>query len=197
MFKGVAFILFAYMFGSIPTGVILSRYWAKVDVTKRGSGNIGATNVYRTVGKGLGALTLLGDVIKGVIPVAVAVWLFKSQTWISLTALSAFMGHLYPVFLRFRGGKGVATAVGVCIPIVPWALLVAFPIFAGVVYKWGYVSLGSIVAAGSLPIWIALFSYSEIYIVMSVIIAGLIIYKHQDNIRRLMKGEEDRTGKGE
>lgn len=188
--KGIVLIFFAYIFGSIPTGVILSRYWAKIDIAKEGSGNIGATNVYRILGKRFGVLTLLGDVLKGLIPVAIAIWLFNSQVWIGLTALSAFIGHLYPIFLKFKGGKGVATALGVFVIIVPWAILLTFLIFAGTVYRWRYVSLGSMVAAGSLPIWIALLPYSKIYIITSVIVASLIIYKHHENLQRLIKGEE-------
>ena len=189
---GVVLVFFAYILGSIPTGVILSRYYARIDITKEGSGNTGATNVYRTLGKGLGALTLVGDITKGLIPVIFAVWLINSPVWTSLVAVSAFMGHLYPIFLKFKGGKGVATGLGVFIVLVPWALLITLLIFVGIVYKWRYVSLGSIVAAGSLPISIALLSNTKIYAVPSLIIAGFIIYKHQDNIRLLLKGEESR-----
>ena len=190
--KDIVFILLAYLFGSIPTGVILSRYYAKIDIRKEGSGNIGATNVYRTLGKKLGALTLLGDVLKGLIPVAIAVLLFKSQVWIGLTILSAFTGHVYPIFLKFKGGKGVATALGVFILIVPWAVLIAFLIFILTVYKSRYISLGSMMATGSLPIWITLLSYSNFYVIPSIITAGLITYKHKDNIQRLIDGEESR-----
>ena len=185
IFQGIALLLFAYLFGSIPTGVILSKSWGKIDIRKQGSGNIGATNVYRTLGKKLGVLTLLGDVLKGMIPVAAALWLLRSEGWISLTILSAFTGHIYPVFLKFRGGKGVATALGTFVLISPWAILLSFLVFAVVIYKWRYVSLASITASITLPIWIALFSYSKTYIISGVIVAILIVYKHQDNIKRL------------
>ena len=192
--ESTALILFAYLLGSIPTGVILSKYWGKVDIRKEGSGNIGATNVYRTLGKTVGALTLLGDVLKGLIPVAIAIWLFQSEFVTSLTVLCAFIGHIYPIFLKFNGGKGIATALGVFVLIVPWAILISFLTFAGTVYKWRYVSLGSMVAGGSLPLWIVLFSYSTTYLITSIVVAALIIFKHNDNIQRLIKGEESRVG---
>jgi len=191
---GIALVVFAYLFGSIPTGVILSRHFGKTDIRKEGSGNIGATNVYRTLGKTLGALTLLGDILKGMIPVIIAIWLLKSEGWIGVTALSAFIGHIYPVFLKFKGGKGIATTLGVFVIIVPWAILLAFLAFAGTLYKWRYVSLGSMVASGSLPIWIILLSYSNIYAIYSIIIACLVVYRHKENIQRLIKGEESKMG---
>lgn len=189
---GIALVVFAYLFGSIPTGVILSRHFGKTDIRKEGSGNIGATNVYRTLGKTLGVLTLLGDILKGMIPVIIAIWLLKSEGWIGLTAFSAFIGHIYPIFLKFKGGKGIATTLGVFIIIVPWAILLAFLAFAGTLYKWRYVSLGSIVAAGSLPIWIIVLSYSSIYAIYSIIIACLVVYRHKENIQRLIRKEESR-----
>lgn len=192
IFLGISIVVFAYLFGSIPTGVILSSHWAKIDIRKEGSGNIGATNVYRTLGKTLGIVTLLGDVLKGMIPVIIAIWLFKSEGWIGLTALAAFIGHIYPVFLKFKGGKGIATALGVFLIIVPWAILLAFFVFAGTLYKWKYVSLGSMVAVVSLPIWIILLSYSNIYAIYSSIIACLVVYRHKENIQRLIRKEESR-----
>jgi glycerol-3-phosphate acyltransferase PlsY len=189
---GIPLVVFAYLFGSIPTGVILSRHFGKIDIRKEGSGNIGATNVYRTLGKTLGVLTLLGDVLKGMIPVIIAIWLLKSEGWIGLTALSAFIGHIYPAFLKFRGGKGIATALGAFVIIVPWAILLAFLAFAATVYKWRYVSLGSMVAIGSLPIWVIVLSYSSIYAIYSIIIACLVVYRHKENIQRLIRKKESR-----
>jgi len=189
---GIPLVVFAYLFGSIPTGVMLSRQFGKIDIRKEGSGNIGATNVYRTLGKKLGVLTLLGDVLKGMIPVITAIWLLKSEVWIGLTALSAFIGHICPVFLKFKGGKGIATALGVFVFIVPGAILLAFLAFAGALYKWRYVSLSSMVAVVSLPIWIILLSYSNIYAICSIIIACLVVYRHKENIQRLIKKEESR-----
>ena len=191
---GIVLIVCAYILGSIPTGVILSKYWGKIDIREEGSGNIGATNVYRTLGKTVGALTLLGDVFKGLLPVCFALWLLESELLVGLTALSAFIGHIYPVFLKFKGGKGIATALGVFVLIVPWAILISFLTFAGTVYKWRYVSLGSMVAGGSLPVWIILFAYSTTYLVISIVVAALIIFKHNDNIHRLIRGEESRIG---
>ena len=189
---GLVLIFIAYFLGSIPTGLILSSYLGKIDIRKEGSGNIGATNVYRTLGKSLGALTLLGDVLKGLIPVVIAIWLLKSEIWIGLTLLCAFLGHTYSIFLKFKGGKGVATALGIFVIIVPWAVLISFLVFAGTLYKWRYVSLSSITATGSLPLWIFLLPYSRVYFIFSIIVAGLVILKHQDNIKNLINGEESR-----
>lgn len=189
---GIFIIVFAYFFGSIPTGVILSKQFGKIDIRDKGSGNIGATNVYRTLGKTLGVLTLLGDALKGMIPVIIAIWILKSEVWIGLTALSAFIGHIYPVFLKFKGGKGIATALGVFVIIVPWAILLAFFVFAGILYKWRYVSLSSMISAASLPIWIILLSYSNIYFFFSIIVASLVVYRHKENIQRLIRNEESR-----
>jgi len=163
-----------------------------VDPRKEGSRNIGATNIFRTTGKILGGLTLLGDCLKGLIPVLLALWLMKSDIWIGLIAISAFAGHLFPVFLKFKGGKGVATALGVYLGIAPLAVLIDAGIFFGVVLKWRFISLGSLTAAALMPILIAVLTKSKPYVIASLIIAGLIYYRHHENIRRLLAGSENR-----
>ena len=165
-----------------------------------GSRNIGATNVFRTAGKILGILTLAGDVLKGAIPVGIAIrwglidqWGITADQWIAIVALSPFLGHIFPIFLGFKGGKGVATAVGVYLPISPTAVLIEIFLFLGIVWKWRFVSLGSIVCATTIPILIAFFrSGSQAYFIISVIIAGLILYRHQSNISRLLQGTENK-----
>ena len=117
-------ILIAYLCGSIPTGLILSRIIAGVDVRKYGSHNIGATNVYRILGKKLGGLTLLGDVLKGFLPVYLVYKITGSETWTSIAALATFLGHLYPVYLKFSGGKGVATALGAFLFLSPQIIVI-------------------------------------------------------------------------
>jgi glycerol-3-phosphate acyltransferase PlsY len=191
--------LVAYLIGSIPIGVILSKRYGKVDIQKEGSGNIGATNVYRTLGKKLGILTLLGDVLKGLIPVLISFWLLEKEDthkeiWISLTALMVVIGHCYPLFLRFKGGKGVATALGAFLAIDPRVVPVALIIFALTFYKWRYVSLGSLLAAGSMPVLVALTSGSKIYIILALTIVLLIFYRHRENIIRLREGKEKKIG---
>ena len=191
--------LFAYLIGSIPTGAILSKCYANVDIQKAGSRNIGATNVYRVLGKKLGILTFLGDILKGVIPVFVSFWLSEKEgipqeILISLTALMAFIGHCYPIFLKFKGGKGVATGLGTFLAIDPWVIPFVLIIFVLVVYKWKYISMGSLAAAGSMPFFVAFSPVSKVYMVVAVVIALLIFYRHRENITRLREGKEKKMG---
>ncbi|MDI7258953.1 MAG: glycerol-3-phosphate 1-O-acyltransferase PlsY [Thermodesulfobacteriota bacterium] len=195
---GIFIALFGYLLGSIPTGLLLTRLFSRVDPRKEGSKNIGATNVFRTAGKTLGILTLAGDLLKGMIPVVIALrwglgdqWGLTSDQWIAIAGLSPFLGHVFPIFLGFKGGKGVATAVGVYLPISPTAVLIEIFLFTGMVWRWRYISLGSITCATTIPILIAFFtSDSQAYFIMSVIIAALILYRHQSNISRLLQGTE-------
>ena len=189
---GIGLIILGYLAGSIPTGLILSKAFSDIDPRREGSRNIGATNILRTAGKKLGALTLIGDCLKGLIPVLHALWLMKSEVWVCLVALGAFAGHLFPVFLKFKGGKGVATALGIYLGIAPLAVLIDAVIFFGVVLKWRYISLGSLTAAALMPILIAILTGSKFYLDASLIIAGLIYYRHHGNIQRLLAGSENR-----
>ena len=190
---GIFIALFGYLLGSVPTGFLLAKFFSKVDPRKMGSKNIGATNIFRTAGKGLGILTLVGDVLKGIIPIGIAIQLSVSDLWLAGVGLSTFLGHIFPIFLGFRGGKGVATALGVYLVISPIAVLMEFLFFAGLVWKWRYISLGSICCATTIPILIAFFrSDSQAYFILSVIIAALILYRHQENIVRLLQGTENK-----
>jgi glycerol-3-phosphate acyltransferase PlsY len=190
--EGIGFVVFGYLAGSIPTGLLLATAFSGVDPRKEGSRNIGATNILRTAGKTLGVLTLAGDCLKGLIPVLIGLWLLKSDIWVCLIALAAFTGHLFPIYLKFKGGKGVATALGIYLGIAPLAVLIDAGIFFGVVLKWRYVSLGSLTAATAMPILIAILTKSIPYVIASLIVAGLIYYRHQENIRRLLSGSENR-----
>jgi glycerol-3-phosphate acyltransferase PlsY len=190
---GLFIALFGYLLGSVPTGFLLAKFFSKVDPRKMGSKNIGATNIFRTAGKTLGILTLVGDVLKGMIPIGIAIQLNVSDLWLAGVGLSTFLGHVFPIFLGFRGGKGVATALGVYVVISPIAVLMEFLLFAGLVWKWRYISLGSICCATTIPILIAFFrSDSQAYFILSVIIAALILYRHQENIVRLLQGTENK-----
>ena len=185
--------LFGYLLGSVPTGLLLAKLFSKVDPRKVGSKNIGATNIFRTAGKGLGILTLVGDVLKGMIPIGIAIQLNVSDLWLAGVGLSTFLGHVFPIFLGFRGGKGVATALGVYLVVSPIAVFIEFLLFAGLVWKWRYISLGSITCALTIPIFIAFFrSDSQAYFILSVIIAALILYRHRENIVRLLQGTENK-----
>ena len=190
---GIFIALFGYLLGSVPTGLILTKLFSKVDPRKIGSKNIGATNIFRTAGKALGILTLVGDLLKGAAPVVIAIQWGESDLWIAISGLSPFLGHIFPIFLGFKGGKGVATALGVYLVISPIAVLIEFLIFAGIVWKWRFISLGSIICATTIPILIAYFrSDSQAYFIVSVMIAALILYRHQSNISRLLQGTENK-----
>lgn len=186
-------VLGSYLIGSIPFGLVLGKV-AGVDVRAAGSGNIGATNVARLVGKKLGGLTLVCDALKAILPMLVAAWLLEHgsqrELWVALCGGAAFLGHLYPLYLRFRGGKGVATALGIFLYLAPVAAGIDLLIFVGVVYNWGYVSLGSLTAALMLPglVWLLTGSLSNS--VLALAIGVLIWVKHWDNIVRLMQHEE-------
>ena len=186
-------VLFAYLLGSVSTGYILGSV-AGVDVRKAGSGNVGATNVARVVGKRYGILTLVADIAKGFVPVIVALNLGLTSTATAFVGIAAFLGHLYPVFLRFQGGKGVATALGVFLGLAPWATLILMVIFALVLLATRVVSLSSMVAAGCAPIVFWLFFHSPILTGMSLFIAVMIVLRHRGNIQRLLSGTEPRLG---
>ena len=185
------FILLAYLLGSIPTGLLLGKAFG-VDIRTTGSGNIGATNVYRTMGKKLGILTLVGDCLKGLIPVLLARYYGLPDMWVDILGLAAFLGHVYTIFLGFKGGKGVATALGVFLGVAPLAVLCAIFIFAVVLWHWRYVSLASICAALAMPVFVAMLDQNVLIIAMTAIISTIVIHKHHDNIQRLRNGTENK-----
>jgi acyl phosphate:glycerol-3-phosphate acyltransferase len=191
MLMEIMLVIAAYLLGSVPTGLLLGKVCG-VDIRTTGSGNIGATNVYRTLGRKVGVLTLLGDCLKGLIPVLAARWLGLPDIWVAATGFAAFFGHVYTVFLGFKGGKGVATALGVFLGTSPLALLFAVVVFAIVIGKWRYVSLASIAAAAAMPLIVAGFDRRPLIILMTLLIAGLVIWKHRENIGRLKAGTENR-----
>jgi glycerol-3-phosphate acyltransferase PlsY len=184
-----AMIGLAYLMGSIPTGFILGA-WAGVDVRKSGSGNVGATNVARVVGKRQGIYTLIADAAKGFLPVLIALQLGFSTTVVAFVAVAAFLGHLFPVFLKFKGGKGVATALGVFLALAPWASLVLVLLFVLVVLVSRIVSLSSMIAAAAAPAVFWYFSYSAAVIGTSAFLALMILVRHRSNIQRLIAGTE-------
>jgi len=185
--------IISYLLGSIPTGYIVGIL-AGIDIRKVGSGNVGATNVVRTVGKTKGLLTLTADVAKGFIPVFVALRFGLSYTAVALVGVAAFLGHLYPLFLKFQGGKGVATALGVLLALAPMATLVLVAVFGVVVFFSRIASVSSIAAAVAAPITLWSFSYPPTIVAMSVFLAVMIILRHRGNIRRLFAGTEPRFG---
>lgn len=186
-------ILGAYLIGAIPTGVILTRLVGGEDIRNAGSGNIGATNVYRVAGRKMGVITLIGDCLKGGIPLLIAQHGFGlTETGIALVALAAFIGHCYPVYLGFKGGKGVATALGIFLVLSPWSVLVMLGIFGLILWKWRFISLASISAAATVPLLVFMFENSVPQFVATFIIAVLVIWKHSANIARLRSGTENK-----
>jgi glycerol-3-phosphate acyltransferase PlsY len=189
-------LLAAYFLGSIPFGVFLAKLLGGSDVRKAGSGNIGAANVARVVGPLAGILTLLFDTAKGAAAVRLAArFTHESAAWMMLAALAALVGHCFPVWLKFKGGKGVATALGVFLALCPLAALAALLLFALVVACWRYVSLGSISAAAAMPLlmyflWAPHRAPPLIIAFGSLAAALLVVYKHGANIQRLVQGEE-------
>lgn len=194
------FIIIAYLMGSIPTGLVLAKVTGGGDIRKSGSGNIGATNVTRLLGRRLGAFTLVGDVLKAVIPMLAAhLFLIKSGTGLSgreldsvvtLCGGAAFLGHLFPIYLNFKGGKGVATALGVFIVLEPLAVLISLFLFIAVVYFSGFVSVGSLLVSALLTTWIWLLGGSPYHVFLALFVCVLIWIKHADNIKRLLAGTE-------
>jgi glycerol-3-phosphate acyltransferase PlsY len=188
--------LAAYLLGSIPFGVLLTKMLGRGDVRKSGSGNIGAANVVRVAGPAAGILTLVLDAAKGAAAVLLAErYTNGSATWMTLAALAALVGHCFPVWLRFKGGKGVATALGVFTVLSPLAALAALTLFVLVVAYWRYVSLGSIFAAAAMPMLIY-FLWAPPHAPPLIVTAGtfaasaLIVWKHEANVQRLVQGGE-------
>ena len=183
----------AYLIGAIPFGFLLVKWNTGADVRAAGSGNIGATNVLRTAGRAAGVATLLLDIGKGYL----AVWLAErlahgNPWWTSAAALTVMAGHAYPVFLRFRGGKAVASFVGAFLRLTPLPLIAVLVVFLMVVAWTRYISMGSIVGAATFPLGVWLISQPPWPVVAaSVIAGGFIIYRHSSNIRRLHSGTEN------
>lgn len=184
-------VLLAYLLGSIPFGLLLARLKGH-DIRKTGSGNIGATNVVRIAGKGLGIATLAADVLKGYIPVLVALHYNLPPIAIALIGFALFAGHLFPVYLGFRGGKGVATALGVFLALKPLVILLCVGLFIPILLVSRYVSLGSLVCVALVPALLLLFGTPHVYIYLSLVVVCLIFVKHAGNIKRLRAGTESR-----
>jgi glycerol-3-phosphate acyltransferase PlsY len=188
----------AYLLGSIPFGLLFAKLFGGADVRQAGSGNIGATNVARVVGPLAGILTLVFDTTKG----AAAVWLAgrvtnESATWMMIAGFAVLLGHCFPVWLKFKGGKGVATALGVFLALCPLAAVSALLLFLLCVAYWRYVSLGSVAAAAAMPLliyflWAPRHAPPIIIDAGTLAIALLVIYKHDGNLQRLVEGTEPR-----
>jgi len=182
-----------YLIAAIPTGVLLARLMGGEDVRQKGSGNIGATNVYRVAGKLAGVLTLVGDTLKGFLPLlAFKTWLEPTPTQLGIASAVAILGHCYPIYLKFKGGKGVATALGIFLVLSPKAVFFALIVFILTVTITRYISLGSVLAALSAPLVILLLNHPQPIFLATLFIAALVIWRHNSNIRRLLDGTENR-----
>ena len=196
--RGGSLVLFGYFLGSVPFGILVTRLFGRnVNLRQTGSGNIGATNVARAAGKTAGILTLALDAGKGIFPMALTYMLVgEDYFWLSLVGGAVFLGHVFPVYLNFKGGKGVATALGVILSLSPVTTFLLVVLFGLIVYFTRYVSLGSVCAAAALPILMALLGPPSRYCVtLSLLIAFLVIYNHRENIHRLLSGQEHKFGK--
>jgi glycerol-3-phosphate acyltransferase PlsY len=189
-------LLLAYLLGSIPWGLILSRIFARDDIRQKGSGNIGATNVARETGVIPGLLTLAGDILKGAVPVYLALLAFgpadgSGDVYLSAVALAAFSGHLFPIYLKFRdGGKGVATAAGCFAVVSPAAVLAAVGVFIAMLLVTRRVSVGSLSAAATLPVAVWIAAGSAIMTAAAGIVALFIFIRHGGNLKRFLAGKE-------
>jgi glycerol-3-phosphate acyltransferase PlsY len=193
LWVAIVFSLLAYLIGALPFGYWFVRWKAGKDIRTMGSGNIGATNVHRTVGRKAGFIVLGLDILKGFLAVLVTALLTHGNpAALALAAVFVMVGHCYPVFLRFKGGKAVACYVGAFLFLAPWALLVVLVLFVAIVALWRYISMGSMVCAVLFPIFYWIMYQPERVLVTASIFCGLlIIYRHKGNIERLMNGKEN------
>jgi len=189
----IVVLIVIYLIAAIPTGIVLARVMGYEDVRDKGSGNIGATNVYRVAGKLPGFLTLVGDILKGLLPLlACKTWLAPTPTQLGMACAMAIVGHCYPIYLKFRGGKGIATALGIFLVISPTAVLGAAIVFGFTVAISRFISLGSVLAAMSAPLLVLMLNEPQPIFLATLFIAALIVWRHRSNIKRLMDGSENR-----
>lgn len=189
-------LLLSYLLGSIPNGLWLCRALWHVDLRQHGSHNIGATNAWRTLGKGPGFLVFFLDMLKGLLAVWLGEMLVGTPLVMILCGILAIVGHSLSLFLRFHGGKGVATGLGVILMLMPKVTVIVFLVWLFLVLATRYVSLGSIVAAALVPVLALVFGYPALYVAFGVLAAALIIVRHRSNITRLLNGTENRISAG-
>jgi glycerol-3-phosphate acyltransferase PlsY len=188
-------VVLAYGIGAMPIGWLVARCFGVSDIRRHGSGNIGATNVLRTLGRGPAIVTLLGDVAKGYGAVAAGAWVSAGDpTATAAATVAAVAGNCWSVFLGFRGGKGVATGLGALLHTVPWATLAALPVFVAVTATTRYVSLASLLAAACVPLGAVLLGYPSTAALAALAVAAIVIARHHANIARLRAGTESRLG---
>ncbi|MGL6064323.1 MAG: glycerol-3-phosphate 1-O-acyltransferase PlsY [Fusobacteriaceae bacterium] len=191
-------VAITYILGSLPSGVWIGKALRNIDIRDYGSKNSGATNAYRVLGTKYGLLVLLADVVKGYLPLLLAEKIFNVQgNYLIILGLIAILGHSLSIFLKFKGGKGVATSLGVFLFLFPNGILIVLSIFICILYFTRYVSLASIISAGCLPLLALLLpmnaGISRLFLfILTAIVAIFVIYKHKENINRLLKGTESK-----
>ncbi|HEY5682649.1 MAG TPA: glycerol-3-phosphate 1-O-acyltransferase PlsY [Sulfuricaulis sp.] len=186
--------LFAYLLGSVSSAVVIARILGLPDPREVGSRNPGATNILRYGGKTAAILTLAGDILKGVVAVLIARALTADPVIVMLTGFAAFLGHLFPVYFGFRGGKGVATALGVWLAINPWVGLALIATWVLVALLFRYSSLSALMASLAAPLYVAWLSPGMPYLVTMIVMSVILIIRHRDNIRNLIAGKEGKIG---
>jgi glycerol-3-phosphate acyltransferase PlsY len=197
MYQLLALMVLAYLLGSIPSGLLAARVFKGPDPRGQGSGNLGTANVYRALGWKAAALTLLGDVAKGTLPVVLArlalsplgAW---QETGVALVGAAAVLGHVFPVYLGFKGGKGVATSFGVIAGVAPWAALNLVIVYILALSQTRIFSVSALICAWLLPVAVGLFADSKAYLLLAGGLSGLILVCHRENLERFFRGEEPR-----
>jgi glycerol-3-phosphate acyltransferase PlsY len=194
MIRHVLLVAAAYLLGAIPFGLLIARLQKGIDIRDHGSGNIGTSNVLRTLGKRAALLTLVGDLMKGYLPVLVGSLLGVSQPWLVLAGAAAVIGHNWPIYIRFRGGKGVATSFGAALGIMPAPAGLTLLVYLLVAAIARYTSLAALASSASLLFWVHLLGASRPQVLFSVFAALLIYLRHRENIQRLILGTERKIG---
>jgi len=197
--KLIIFLVIAYFMGSIPTGVVIGKKFKGIDIREHGSKNTGATNAYRVLGKKFGIIVLLSDALKGYLPVFLAA-LMGIQGWqLILVGVMTIVGHTLSLFLKFKGGKGVATSLGVFLYLVPHIVLILLAVFIVIAYFTKYISLASVSVAGLFPILVLFMPINPELgkwnmFIFALVIGLFVIFKHRSNIKRLLEGNENKFG---
>lgn len=191
----VLLVFSAYLLGAVPFGLLVTRLLSGVDVRSVGSGNIGATNVLRAAGKKAAVLTLIADCLKGAVPVLLARVLQAGEVLPVMTGMAAVLGHNFPVYLRFKGGKGVATSYGAILALTPWTGAACLALWLAAALLWRYSSLSALISFGAYPFLVfAFFPGSRPLGVFAMFLAAMIYVRHRENIRRLLEGSETKIG---